>query len=189
MNPNGRLSAEEFSIFRLYFGLTFFGPIMICLLSMGVSLAYLHLSVLPGLGLSAASSFAVAVGKTVRRVTIYPLLLLLCWLPNTVLFYLPAEGVYASDDSRYLWCVASFSWGGLSGLALAVAFFSKSEKARADWWGLLSALLCRGAPPLADLENEVEMQRGGQVGLGEKWEIDSDAELQLAFSKLLEESQ
>lgn len=75
--------------------------------------------------------------KAVTLISLYPIVIVLSWIPIIIFVVLAATGADVTTDFFHFGLIISFSVGGLYGFFLCIIFFSKSKEARQRWKKLI----------------------------------------------------
>lgn len=119
------------SKFKYWVSVTFVFPLAANLISMILCHLFIHLRVVPALKLS-ASVTSNRILRCLSTAQVYPLLMLVCWVPHVTIFML-VNNVPSLDSKAYLLIQFSFLWGALQGFYLFVLYFYRSHDSRRLW--------------------------------------------------------
>jgi len=117
--------------FKQWMGLSFVFPLAINLAIMFICHMFINFRVVPSLK-SSGTDTSKRVLRCLRTAQVYPLLMLVCWVPHITAFLL-VNNVPAMADSAYLVIVLSFAWGSLQGFWLFLLYFYRSQYSRVLW--------------------------------------------------------
>ncbi len=126
-------SSEDDDTFQDWFIGMFIVPFAVAASVTLLLVLFIRVTVYPRLA-AANPTFAARIMACVDSVLLYPVIMVIFWLPNFIAFFAQGDAQTPADLIRIVnMCLITFCWSTLYPFGIAVYFFYRSEESRMRW--------------------------------------------------------